>query len=265
MKDKTTAGILAILLGVFGVHRFYLGQTFLGILYFIVPPLSAIIGFIDGILLLTMSQDEFDEKYNNIDKVSRRSRKRTKRAQRKANRKNTHQSRSRVKPRHRVETTSYNSNETFSGDRTERAKRKEIFKKLHAEGLKYFKEYQFDLAEKAYLKALRLAPNHPRLLYDLACLYAMKENPTKGFEYLELAVHKGFKDIENIESNPTLAYLRIQDDFLDFVKAGYKRTQINKEELGVELLEELRQLDILKNRGLLTELEFEEERKKLIR
>lgn len=261
MRDKTTAGILALTLGVFGVHRFYLGQTFLGILYIFIPPLSAILGIIDGVLLLTMNQEVFDAKYNRdrSQRADRRARRATKRDARRRRRSNPSQ----IKPRHRVDTST--SAPVTNHERTERAKRKVEFKKIHAQGQKYFKDYQFDEAEKAYLQALSLAPNHPKLLYDLACLYAMKEDATKGFEYLELAVFKGFKDIDDIDTNPTLAYLRIQDEFLDFAKAGYKSAYAKNEEHGVELLEQLRQLDILRSRGLLTEIEFEEERKKLIR
>lgn len=264
MKNKTTAGILALTLGVFGVHRFYLGQTLLGILYLFLPPIGAILGFIDGILLLTMHQDVFDAKYNREDKWERkrakRDRRREKRTQRRDERQNRRKSRSQVKPRHRVKNS---PTVTTNRDRTDRAKRKVTFKKIHEQGLKYFKDYQFDEAEKSYLKALNIAPDHPKLLYDLACLYAMKEDADKGFEYLALAVHKGFKDLDDIETNPALAYLRIQDEFLDFAKAGY-RTLVKKEEHGVELLEQLRQLDILRSRGMLTEFEFEEERKKLM-
>src|SRR5690554_3028666 len=32
-KSKTTAGLLAIFLGAFGIHKFYLGRTGMGILY----------------------------------------------------------------------------------------------------------------------------------------------------------------------------------------------------------------------------------------
>lgn len=66
MKSKTTAGILGILLGCFGAHKFYLGKTGMGILYLVFSwtGIPGIIGFIEGIKYLVMSEDEFNAKYN---------------------------------------------------------------------------------------------------------------------------------------------------------------------------------------------------------
>ena len=66
MKDKTTAAILAFFLGGIGVHRFYLGQTGLGILYliFVWTFVPAFIALIYCILLLIMNKAAFDRKYN---------------------------------------------------------------------------------------------------------------------------------------------------------------------------------------------------------
>jgi TM2 domain-containing membrane protein YozV len=66
MKDKNTAAILAFTLGGIGVHRFYLGQTGMGIVYLLfcwtfIPAFAA---FIEFIMLLTMSQEAFNAKYN---------------------------------------------------------------------------------------------------------------------------------------------------------------------------------------------------------
>lgn len=66
MKDKTTAGILALLVGGIGVHKFYLNRTGQGILYllFCWTLIPGLIAFIEGIQYLTMDQLAFDAKYN---------------------------------------------------------------------------------------------------------------------------------------------------------------------------------------------------------
>lgn len=65
MKSKATAGILAILLGSLGVHKFYLGKIGLGIVYilFCWTGIPGIIGLIEGILYLTKTEEEFQAKY----------------------------------------------------------------------------------------------------------------------------------------------------------------------------------------------------------
>ncbi len=59
LKSKTTAGILGILLGGLGVHRFYLGYTGIGIAQILVTiftlGIGSLWGFIEGILILTGS------------------------------------------------------------------------------------------------------------------------------------------------------------------------------------------------------------------
>lgn len=64
-KDRTTAGILAILLGGIGAHKFYLNETGMGILYLVFcwTFIPAIVGLIEGILYLTKSDREFQQKY----------------------------------------------------------------------------------------------------------------------------------------------------------------------------------------------------------
>lgn len=66
-KDKTAAGILAILLGGLGIQYFYLGKTGAGFLTIILTFCSCgiwqILTLVQGILMLAMSQEEFDRKY----------------------------------------------------------------------------------------------------------------------------------------------------------------------------------------------------------
>lgn len=65
-RNKLAAGLLAILLGWIGVHKFYLGQTGQGVIYllFCWTFIPAIIGFIEGIVYLTMSDQAFAQKYS---------------------------------------------------------------------------------------------------------------------------------------------------------------------------------------------------------
>ena len=65
-EKKVPAGILAILLGGLGIHKFYLGYTTAGIIQIILGlacGIGAIIGLIEGIIYLTKSDEAFVETY----------------------------------------------------------------------------------------------------------------------------------------------------------------------------------------------------------
>lgn len=59
-KSKLTAGLLGIFLGGFGVHRFYLGYTQIGIIQIVVTVLTcgigSIWGLVEGIMILAGSE-----------------------------------------------------------------------------------------------------------------------------------------------------------------------------------------------------------------
>jgi TM2 domain-containing membrane protein YozV len=65
-KDKLVAGLLGIFLGGLGVHKFYLGKIGQGVVYiiFCLTTIPGIIGFIEGIIYLASSEENFDAKYN---------------------------------------------------------------------------------------------------------------------------------------------------------------------------------------------------------
>ena len=68
---KVVAGIVAILLGAFGVHKFLLGYTTEGIIMLAITIVScgilaivpSVIGIIEGIMYLTKSDEEFVQTY----------------------------------------------------------------------------------------------------------------------------------------------------------------------------------------------------------
>lgn len=59
-KSKLTAGLLGIFLGGFGVHRFYLGYTQIGIIQIVVTVLTcgigSIWGLVEGIMILAEAE-----------------------------------------------------------------------------------------------------------------------------------------------------------------------------------------------------------------
>ena len=66
-NKKVVAGILALLLGGFGVHKFYLGYTTAGIIQLVVTfvtcGLGAVIPLVEGIIYLTKSDRDFYDTY----------------------------------------------------------------------------------------------------------------------------------------------------------------------------------------------------------
>lgn len=66
MKNKLAAGLLAIFLGDFGAHKFYLGKPGVGLIYllFFWTGIPAVIGIIEGIIYLLSSEEDFQRKYS---------------------------------------------------------------------------------------------------------------------------------------------------------------------------------------------------------
>lgn len=70
-EKKIAAGVLGIVLGAFGIHKFYLGYTTEGIIMLLVSILTcgiaagimSIIGIIEGVIYLTKTDEEFVKTY----------------------------------------------------------------------------------------------------------------------------------------------------------------------------------------------------------
>jgi len=72
---KIICGIFGILLGHIGIHKFVLGYTKEGVIMLLLSctvllwPVMGIIGFIEGIIYLTKSDEEFLDTYMNGQKT----------------------------------------------------------------------------------------------------------------------------------------------------------------------------------------------------
>ncbi len=264
MKDKNVAAIFALVLGIFGVHRFYLGQVGLGILYlmFFWTGIPAIIGIIDSVLLFSMDRDEFDYKYNrrylhpdyrryDTDFDRRERRFRQEEAYREEQRRRREELMARRREARPIEKAKSNPHKSS--------------------GVNKFKEFDYDGAIEDFKKALAVDPKDIAVHFNLACAYSLTEQSENAFFHLSKAVEYGFVDFKKIQEHDALAFLRIQNEFENFKKNGYRLNtepapeSQNDDLPGHNLLEQIKQLGELKERGLLTDEEFEEQKKKLLR
>ena len=257
MKSRKTAAFLALFLGSFGVHRFYLGQTGLGIFYFFANfmlsfriPLGFILGVIDALAFFTMSDEEFDRKYNkNADKNRVVERRQTARERNRARRQ---PSRERV---------------TTQRARKTRVSRRNPFK---LSGTKKLNEYDLKGAIDDLKRSIDINPEDPEAHYLLASAYSLSEKADEAYAHLTTAVVQGFKDYEKIKNDDALAFLRIHKDFEAFEKAGYRKTTTlespNQATQSSEtLLAQLQRLAEMRKNGLITDEDFELEKRRIMR
>ncbi len=265
MKNKNIAGILALMFGGFGVHRFYLGQRalgfcYLGLLFFsflIKAPIVWIIAFIDAIIFFSMDRDEFDVKFNrpHLKKLRKK-------------RYDTDFDRP-YAPDEEVRHQRHGRRRHHARSRSARSKYDNPHKQL---GIQKYREFDYEGAIEEFLKALEINPNDIPTHFNLACAYSLTEQKEQAFHHLDRAVALGFKDFEKIDTHDALAYLRIQPEFEEFKAAGYRRMpqptppseEENLLEASPDLLDQLKKLSELRERGFLTQEEFDLQKRKLL-
>jgi len=259
MKNKTIAGLLAIFLGGFGLHWFYLDRSGLGILHLVFcwTPLPWISGLISAIVFLSMNESIFHDKYNIDFSRPDYSRfdadfERTKGYQ------HAPEYSSGFNDSKKIKAVSLKQNRKMAG----------ILKK---EGIQRFKNFDIEGAMDQFEKALEFQYNNPALHFNLACCQSLQENREKAYYHLEYAVSNGFSDFDRIKSHDALAYLRVDPEFSTFESNGYKaraakQVEPIKEDLlesTPDLLEQLKKLNALRVSGQLTEESFQKEKRKL--
>lgn len=290
MKDKNLAAVLAFFGGQVGLHRFYLGQVGLGIVYFI-PFIGAMLGVIDAIAFLSMDQKTFDEKYNKAQyHPTQPSREYTRQSGRPlTNRQRIHEQRQRERAqreqRRRESQRTARQPQNERGAAPPRQAAVPTADSGQAErqaGLRYFRDFEYDRAIIAFERALQKNPRDVASHFNIACSYSCEEEADKAFYHLDRAVALGFTDFERVRTHDSLAFLRVQPGYEAFAGGGFRLTpDLSEEEVVLEnpireealvelpeinddLLEQLQRLATLREKGLLTEGEFATQKKRLL-
>lgn len=287
MKDKNLAAVLAFFGGFFGLHRFYLGQTGLGILYIFLPFISAALGVLDAIIFLSMDQERFDEKYNSETIGTQRGQRSQDRYERYRQRELNRQRRGNQGKRTK-KSTPKRSTKNRRGVSNQRPAKRSAQRKNpdRVAGIAYFKDFDYENAITAFERSLSAAPGDVATHWNLACCYSLTEDTDKALYHLDRAVALGFGDTERIESHDALAYLRIQPEFEAFRANAYRlmaapeatdAADLTPDPLQStpdaetsqavprgDLLEQLQRLGQLREKGLLSEAEFASQKRKLL-
>ncbi len=266
MRNKNAAGLFALFLGWAGVHRFYLGQPGLGILYvfltiFSLGIVTGILGLIDAILFFSMDEERFNFKYNQQPGM----------VQPIYNQRNQRGYPPIAQPRQRGFMPNL--------PRNVQAPRKDLQNPYKISGIKKYKEFDLEGAIEDFKKGLEINPNDIALHFNMACAYSLTEQVDKAYLHIDRAVALGFNDFDKLKTHDDLAFVRIQDRFEQFQKNGYRLElpptrpdpeqvpEIPKTEQVPDdlLLAQLKRLAELRDRGLLSEQEFQIEKRKLTR
>ena len=254
MKNKTTAGILAIIFGWLGVHRFYLGQKGLGILYLILSftGISFLLGLIDGIVLLTQEEERFNRKYNTEYWA----------AQRYGQQPHQYTTPPPPAPPQRE----------YTAPPPPPRPRKDPYQ-LAAD--QHYINYDFDAAIRDYRRSLNVDPRQPEVHFKLACLYSIQEATENSLYHLSQALEHGYYDFDEIDKHDHLAHLRSTDDYLAFKGNGYRipvarpangpGAPAETLELSDDLITQIERLARLKEDGILSDSAFQREKAKLLR
>ena len=189
-KKKHVAALLSLILGPMGAHRFYLGQRFRAFLYIAATVILSIASAEEGapfVLIMFL--------ISLVDAVLLA-----------------------VMPRAEFD---FKYNEKWrtklSAQRKGRSKEKNVASfRLLKEAVNKFESKQFEKAIVLFDRLLAKDKRNAAAHFYLACCFSMLRDSEDAFYHLEAAVQSGFDDIDKIEEERTLRYIRSQSRYQAF-------------------------------------------------
>jgi tetratricopeptide (TPR) repeat protein len=158
-----------------------------------------------------------------------------------------------------------------SQEHTAKTKQQNInIDQLTKQAINLYKQKDYHAAISIIRRAITLDPANHSLHFNLACLYALTRD-AEAFSSLETAIEYGYMNFDKIKSYMDLEWLRNHPDYETFVKNGYKvkagsnnsSTAANSNAVD-DLYDQLEKLGKLKEKGLITEEEFQQQKKKIL-
>ena len=144
-------------------------------------------------------------------------------------------------------------------------------------GIESYKDFDFETAINYFEKSLDIKYDNNAVHFNLACSYSHLEMEEEAFFHLEKAFEFGFKDTELLHRHAGLSYIRTLPTFDDFVENDYQLdsvlpmapSQVSPSEpphvKSRDLLEKIAMLGEFREKGILTEQEFQEQKQLVLR
>lgn len=119
-------------------------------------------------------------------------------------------------------------------------------------------------------RILTVEPLNNQTLFNLACAYSLTQNKD-AFVSLSKAIEHGYNNFEKIKTYKDLDWLRNQSEYESFLKNGYKLNPLeilstsSSKVVSDDLITQIEKLGKLKEQGLLTDEEFQQQKKKILK
>ncbi|MGB3802239.1 MAG: NINE protein [Lewinella sp.] len=255
--------------------------------------LAAIFGIIDAISFLSMDGREFDLKYNQpmaqtstVGESGRQGQQfgtMTDRERRFQQRQRERAESERERVRRAKERSNQRVDPPNPSDR-QGTVRRDPGRADRERGVHYFKDYEYQRAIENFQQALAKNPQDVASHFNIACAYSVEEEADRAFYHLDRAVALGFDDFDRIANHDSLAYLRIQRAYPEFARRNFRLSSASPEPatnfddplvakddaptqeppVTDELLDQLQRLASLREKGLLTDVEFATQKRRLL-
>ena len=165
-----------------------------------------------------------------------------------------------------------NSNNSLSAESVK------IFDDLSKQAHKSYEQKDYVSAIGILKRMLEINPKENKTHFNLACCFSLSQNKD-GFNSLSKAVEYGYTNIDRIKTYNALEWLRNQTEYEQFVQNGYKlltntaiEPVVNKEPISTNttttlndnVFSQIEKLGKLKEQGLITDEEFQQQKIKLL-
>lgn len=134
-----------------------------------------------------------------------------------------------------------------------------------------YNAHDHDAAVALLNRAVSIQPYNNKLYYNLACIYSTKQDIDNCLLNMQKAIENGYSDFNKINGYANLAWMRNHEKYKLFVANAYRLSTVSNappvqesKSLDHHKIEALEKLASLKEKGILTEEEFAEQKKKIL-